>query len=53
MPDKRKPLTPGKKAPISGQGVEVGPRGGNPSKTKVTLIKGKTVPPTSHLDGKS
>lgn len=40
-------LTPGEKSPISAQGREVGPRGGNPSKTEVTIVKGKTVPPTS------
>jgi hypothetical protein len=40
-------LTPGQKSPVSGQGREVGPRGGNPSKTEVTVVKGNKVPPTS------
>ncbi|MHB8065884.1 MAG: YjzC family protein [Ruminiclostridium sp.] len=49
MPKKtnNKPLTPGTKAPKSGQAVEVGSRGGNPGKTEVTLVQGKKVPPTS------
>lgn len=48
MPNKNhNPLTPGTKSPLSGQGIEVGPRGGNPSKTEVTLVQGKRVPPTS------
>ncbi|GAB6172007.1 hypothetical protein JCM15765_14850 [Paradesulfitobacterium aromaticivorans] len=49
MPKKtnNKTLTPGTKAPLSGQGIEVGPMGGNPSKTEVTLVQGKKVPPTS------
>lgn len=40
-------LKPGTKSPISAQVREVGARGGQPSKTEVTLVKGKTVPPTS------
>lgn len=40
-------LTPGTISPISGQGIEVGPRGGRPCETEVTLVKGKKVPPTS------
>ncbi|MCL5045572.1 MAG: hypothetical protein M1598_01995 [Actinobacteria bacterium] len=40
-------LTPGTIAPVSGQGVEVGPRGGNPAPTEVTIVGGNRVPPTS------
>lgn len=40
-------LTPGDISPKSGIGREVGPRGGSPSKTETTIVKGKTVPPTS------
>ncbi|WP_339220468.1 hypothetical protein [Paenibacillus sp. FSL H8-0332] len=47
MTDKKNLLTPGEKAPISGQAREVGRRGWQPSKTEVTLVKGKRVPSTS------
>lgn len=49
MTDKKNvgPLTPGTVSSISGQGVEVGPRGGNRGKTEVTLVQGNKVPPTS------
>jgi len=40
-------LKPGHPAPTSGQYVEVGPRGGNASKTEKTAIKGKPMPPTA------
>ncbi len=40
-------LSPGTKAPDSGQYKEVGPRGGNVSDTEVTSTKGKPLPPTS------
>lgn len=39
-------LKPGQAVSKSGQYVEVGPRGGL-SKTEVTLVKDKTVPPTT------
>ena len=47
MTGKGTKLTPGQISPISGQGVEVGPRGGNKGTTETTIVKGKTVPPTS------
>jgi hypothetical protein len=37
-------LTPGTPAPVSGQYVKVGPRGG--LGTEITAIKGKPLPPT-------
>ena len=40
-----KPLKPGTKATQSGQGEIVGPRGGRTGK-EVTIVKGKTIPPT-------
>lgn len=40
-------LSPGTKAPDSGQYKEVGPRGGKVSDTEVTSTKGKPLPPTS------
>jgi len=39
-------VRPGQDAPVSGQYVQRGPRGGI-SNTEVTLVKDKTVPPTS------
>lgn len=41
----KKPMTPGTKAPSSGQGLIIGPRGGNTHK-EVTIVKGHKVPPT-------
>ncbi len=41
-----KNLKPGQKAPISGQYLVVGPRGGKTNK-EVTSIKGKILPPTT------
>ena len=41
----KKPMTPGTKAPSSGQGVIIGPRGGNTGK-EVTIVKGHKIPPT-------
>jgi len=40
-------IKPGAKAPKSGQATQVGPRGGQQSKTETTVIKGKPMPPTS------
>lgn len=45
-------LTPGQKSPLSGQGVEVGPRGGKKSITEVTVVEGKRVPPVSEPGNK-
>jgi hypothetical protein len=42
----KKLLSPGQKSPDSGQGKIVGPRGGKTNNSEVTLVKGKTVPPT-------
>lgn len=41
----QKTYKPGETAKTSGQGVIVGPRGGV-SKTEVTIVKDKTIPPT-------
>jgi hypothetical protein len=38
-------LRPGTKAPVSGQYVEVGPKGG--LKEEITAVKGKPLPPTN------
>lgn len=38
---------PGKQAKQSGQYREVGSRGGSPSKTEITLVRGDRLPPTS------
>ena len=38
-------VKPGQTVKVSGQYKEVGPRGGV-SKTEVTLVQGKTTPPT-------
>jgi hypothetical protein len=40
----KKPLKPGQTAPASGQAKIVGPRGGEGK--EVTIVKGKTLPPT-------
>lgn len=40
-------VRPGGEVPKSGQYVQVGPKGGNPSKSEVTLVQGKPAPPTS------
>ena len=40
-------IKPGQPAPKSGQYAEVGPRGGSPSKTEITAVEGKPMPPTS------
>jgi len=37
---------PGQKAPVSGQYVVVGPKGGNTG-TEITATKGETLPPTA------
>lgn len=42
---KRNPLSPGTKAPVSGQYGIVGPRGGNTGKER-TVVKGEPLPPT-------
>ena len=39
-------LRPGNKAPISGQYLEVGPRGGNVGTHEVTSTKNNPLPPT-------
>ncbi len=39
-------IKPGSKAPVSGQAVPVGPRGGKAGNNETTIVKGKTVPPT-------
>ena len=39
-------LKPGTRAPASGQYKAVGPRGGV-GKKEITVVKGKTLPPTS------
>ena len=41
-------LKPGQKAPISGQYLQVGPRGGKGR--EVTSTKGKPLPPTTKKD---
>ena len=41
----KKSRKPGEKAPVSGQYIPVGPRGGK-GKNEVTSIKGKPLPPT-------
>jgi len=41
-----KPVKPGQTVPDSGQYKPVGPRGGNVGGGEVTLVKGKTAPPT-------
>ncbi|WP_373893832.1 YjzC family protein [Virgibacillus sp. CBA3643] len=42
-----KEFKPGQTPDHSGQFMEVGPRGGNISKTEVTGVEGKPLPPTS------
>jgi hypothetical protein len=42
----KKPLSPGKTAPNSGQYREVGPRGGQPGR-EVTVPRGRPLPPTT------
>ena len=44
MPDEN--IKPGETVSDSGQYQIVGPRGGNTGESEVTLIKGKTAPPT-------
>jgi len=46
------PVKPGKATPVSGQYVETGPKGGNPSKTEITGVEGRPMPPTSKARGK-
>jgi hypothetical protein len=47
MTAKKTILTPGTKAPISGQGIYRGPRGGKPYGDKeVTIVEDHIVPPT-------
>ena len=41
----KKGLTPGSKAPSSGQYREIGPKGGKGH--EITAVKGKQLPPTS------
>ena len=41
----KNPLTPGSKAPASGQYGIVGPRGGDTGKER-TVVKGEPLPPT-------
>ncbi|MFS0822160.1 hypothetical protein [Bacillus sp. 1P02SD] len=38
---------PGERPKDSGQFIQTGPRGGNPSKTEITGVEGKPLPPTS------
>jgi hypothetical protein len=45
MTDSKKVQKPGQSAPISGQYVIVGPRGGKTG-TEVTAVEGKPLPPT-------
>jgi hypothetical protein len=45
-------LSPGSSTPFSGQYKEVGPRGGVVSKTEITSVAGKTLPPTSKSGNK-
>lgn len=40
-------VKPGAATPVSGQYVEVGPRGGIHGNTEITSVYGKTMPPTS------
>lgn len=47
MSKKDTTVKPGQPVPRSGQYIEVGPRGGQPSETEKTLVKGKPAPPTS------
>lgn len=47
MARKNVTVKPGQPVPRSGQYIEVGPRGGQPSPTEKTLVKDKTTPPTS------
>ena len=42
----KKTYKPGETAKISGQGEIVGPRGGKTNNGEVTIVKGKTIPPT-------
>ena len=42
---KNQPLSPGSKAPASGQYGIVGPRGGDTGKER-TVVKGEPLPPT-------
>ena len=45
----KKPLTPGTKAPLSGQYQQVGPKGGKG--IEITGVKGKPLPPTPTKGG--
>lgn len=38
---------PGSPTPVSGQYIEVGPRGGAAGRSEVTGVRGKPMPPTS------
>jgi hypothetical protein len=40
-------LRPGTPAPVSGQYVQTGPRGGNPSETETTVVQDRRLPPTT------
>lgn len=42
----KKTYKPGETSEISGQGKIVGPRGGETNNGEVTIVKGKTIPPT-------
>lgn len=44
MTGKSKGITPGSKAPVSGQYQQIGQRGG--SGKEVTVVKGEPMPPT-------
>ena len=42
-----KAIRPGVSTPVSGQYVEVGPRGGVHGSSEITSVSGKPMPPTS------
>lgn len=46
MKNQQPPSKPGQPAPLSGQYVPVGPRGGKADGPEITMPKGHTLPPT-------